>query len=128
MTPFGKRVREMRAERKIPLKTMAHALDISPAYLSALEHGHRGQPSHHFVQRIITYFNVIWDEAEELERLAALSHPRVVIDTSGLDPMATELANRLAETIELLNAKDLELIRSELEERLKARPTALDRG
>ena len=55
MTPFGKRVREIRAERKIALKTMAHALDVSPAYLSALEHGHRGQPSHHSVQRIISF-------------------------------------------------------------------------
>lgn len=127
MTPFGKRVREMRAERKIALKTMAHALDVSPAYLSALEHGHRGQPSLHFVQRIIIYFNVIWDEAEELERLAALSHPRVVIDTSGLDPMATELANRLAETITALDADDLKSIRSELENRISSRSAALDR-
>lgn len=96
MTPFGARLREMRAKRGIALKDMAAALGVSPAYLSALEHGRRGRPNWALVQKIITYFNVIWDDAEELSRLARLSHPRVVIDTAGLDPKATELANRLA--------------------------------
>ena len=126
MTPFGKRVREIRAERKIALKIMAHALDVSPAYLSALEHGHRGQPNHHLVQRIINFFNIIWDEAEELERLAALSHPRVVVDTSGLDPVATELANRLAESIASLPTKDLKTIKLDLEQRINALSAPLD--
>ena len=62
---------------------MAAALGVSAAYLSALEHGRRGVPSWAMVQKIIGYFNVIWDDAEELQRLAETSHPRVVIDTSG---------------------------------------------
>ena len=115
MTPFGRRVREIRSERKIALKTMAHALDITPAYLSALEHGHRGQPSHHFVQRVVSYFNVIWDEADELERLAAISHPRIVIDTAGLDPLATELANKLSNAIATLPATTLRKLMGEIE-------------
>ena len=36
------------------------------------------------------------------------SHPRVVIDTSGLSPAATELANLLAERIGELDARTLE--------------------
>jgi transcriptional regulator with XRE-family HTH domain len=119
MTPFGEKIREMRAERKIALKTMAHALDVSPAYLSALEHGHRGQPSLHLVQRIIAFFNVIWDDAEELERLAGLSHPRISIDTAGLEPRATELANRLARSIASLRPADLEHLIRELEKCLR---------
>ena len=55
--------------------------------------------------RICAYFNIIWDEAEELQALAQLSHPRVTVDTSGLSPEATELANRLAERIEKLDAE-----------------------
>jgi transcriptional regulator with XRE-family HTH domain len=54
---------------------MAAALSVSSAYLSALEHGKRGKPTWFLVQRIITYFNVIWDEAEEIQRLAELSDP-----------------------------------------------------
>ncbi len=103
MTPFGQRLRQLRAERGITLKEMARGIGVSPAYLSALEHGHRGRPGWHLVQRIIAYLNIIWDEAEELAELARLSHPRVVIDTSGLSPEATLLANLLARRIDRLD-------------------------
>ncbi|MBT5108041.1 MAG: helix-turn-helix transcriptional regulator [Rhodospirillaceae bacterium] len=99
MTPFGVKLREMRAAKGATMKDMAKALLVSPAYLSALEHGKRGRPSRAFLYDVCTYFNIIWDEAEELERLAQLSHPRAVVDTAGLSADATELANRLAETI-----------------------------
>ena len=107
MTPFGERMRKMRAERGITLKEMASDIGVSSAYLSALEHGKRGRPGWHLLQRIISYFNIIWDEAEDVVRLARISHPRVVIDTSGLEPQATELANRLADDISNLDAKEL---------------------
>ncbi len=99
MTPFGERLREIRGQRGLALKDMAAGLQISPAYLSAMEHGHRGRPSRRFVHRVCQYLGIIWDEAEELQRLADLSHPRVVVDTAGLSPAATGFANRLAEVI-----------------------------
>lgn len=95
MTPFGKKVREMRATRGIALKAMAHEIGVSPAYLSALEHGHRGKPTWYLVQKIVSFFNVIWDEAEDLERLAQISDPRVTLYTAGLNPAITEVANIL---------------------------------
>jgi transcriptional regulator with XRE-family HTH domain len=107
VTPFGERVRKLRAERGVTLKAMAEAVGVSPAYLSALEHGKRGRPGWHLIQRIIAYFNIIWDEAEEVVRLARISHPRIVIDTSGLDPKATALANRLADDIGRLDSGSL---------------------
>jgi transcriptional regulator with XRE-family HTH domain len=99
MTPFGEKLRALRQERDITLKVMASALNVSSAYLSALEHGKRGRPSWHLLQGVIAYFNIIWDEAEDLLQLAKLSHPRITIDTAGLSPSATELANRLARDI-----------------------------
>ena len=110
MTPFGRRLRELRRERGQTLKAMAAALHVSPAYLSALEHGHRGRPASGFVQQVSAYFNLAWDDVDELKRLAELSHPRAVVDTSGLDPLATELANRLAEGIGGLDRETLEKI------------------
>jgi len=107
MTPFGKRLRELRRERGVSQKDMAATLGVSAAYLSALEHGHRGQPSWPFVQKVIGYFNIIWDEAEELENLVWSSDPRVVVDTSGLAPEATRLANVLARDIGRLDAETL---------------------
>ena len=108
MTPFGERMRKLRSERRITLKRMAGDLGVSSAYLSALEHGKRGRPGWHLVQRILEYFNIIWDEADEVVRLARISHPRIVIDTSGLDPRATEFANRLADGITTLDARTLD--------------------
>lgn len=106
MTPFGKKLREMRAARGIALKAMAHEIGVSPAYLSALEHGHRGKPTWYLVQRIISFFNVIWDEAEELERLAEISDPKVTLYTGGLSPAVTEASNVLAKKIKSLTDED----------------------
>ena len=108
MTPFGAKLRALRAGRGETLKDMAAALEVSPAYLSALEHGKRGVPTWYMVQRIIAHFNVIWDEAEELQRLAEEADPRVTVDTAGLDPAATELANLLARKISGLSKKSLD--------------------
>ncbi len=99
MTPFGEKLRALRKEKGVTLSQMAAALGVSAAYLSALEHGRRGTPSAARLHAICGYFNIIWDEAEELSALARLSDPRVVVDTAGLDPRATLLANELAARI-----------------------------
>ncbi|HWI27418.1 MAG TPA: helix-turn-helix transcriptional regulator [Stellaceae bacterium] len=119
MTPFGERLRQLRAERGISLKQMAEALGVSAAYLSALEHGRRGRPTHAIVVAICAQLNIIWDEADELHRLARLSHPRITVDTAGLSPAATELANLLAERIRKLPRDRVDL----LLDLLKSAPT-----
>ena len=114
MTPFGQRLREIRAERGLALQDMAAGLGVSAAYLSALEHGHRGKPSRRFVHQVCQYLGIIWDDAEALQALADRSHPRIVVDTSGLSPTATELANRLAVKIRELPDETLERWLAEL--------------
>ena len=95
MTPFGARLRALRAAANMTQKQLAARLEISAAYLSALEHGRRGAPGSGLVHQLCDTFGLIWDEAEELAQLARLSHPRVVVDTAGLTPEQTALANRL---------------------------------
>lgn len=99
MTPFGRKLRQMRERQACQLKDLAKALKVSSAYLSALEHGHRGKPSPGLVQQVAAYFNLAWEDVDELKALAELSDPRVTVDTGGLSPEATELANRLASRI-----------------------------
>jgi len=70
MTPFGLKIREHRARRGISLKKMAEDLGVSSAYFSALEHGHRGRPGSGLIQQICGYFQLMWDEAEDLKRRA----------------------------------------------------------
>ena len=114
MTPFGAKLRELRARRGITLKKMAADLQLSAAYLSALEHGRRGRPTPVLVMQICQYFHRIWEDADEIERLVQLSHPRAVIDTAGLEPEATELANLLAERIKDLDVPTLRRLMAEV--------------
>ena len=131
MTPFGERLRNLRSERDITLKQMSEAVGVSAAYLAALEHGRKGRPSWYLVQRIIAFFNIIWDDAEELVKLANISHPRIAIDTAGLSPQATALANQLAENVRELQPAELARIADILNEaatRAKARRVKKPRG
>jgi len=114
-TPFGEAVRKLRARKGVSQKQMATALNVSPAYLSALEHGKRGLPTFDLLQRIAGYFNIIWDETEELFLLARSSDPRVVVDTAGLAPEYTAFANRLAGQIRSLDATVLAELTAVLE-------------
>lgn len=116
MTPFGRRVRELRERRGLTLAEMAAGLGVTPAYLSALEHGKRGRPTFTLIQGTIHLLGIIWDEADELVRLADLSHPRVTVDTAGLDPEATLFANRLAREIAELDGEDLRRLAAVLDE------------
>lgn len=122
MTPFGEAMRELRRKKGVTQKEMARALGVSQAYLSALEHGNRSAPSFDFIQRVAGYFNIIWDDLEDLMRIAGLSHPRVVIDTAGLDAAYTALANRLAREIRNLDPETLAAIDAVLNEAASLKP------
>ncbi len=124
MTPFGSKVRQFRAKRGLSLKNMAEDLGVTSAYFSALEHGHRGRPGTGLIQQISGYFELTWEEAEDLQRLARLSHPRVVVDTSGLSPLATELANVLSENIGDMDEDVIEWVINEIRGRIGTK----DRG
>ena len=76
--------------------------------VACLSIGRRGKPSFDLLQRIAGYFNIIWDEAEELFFLAGSSDPKVVIDTIGLPPQYTAFANRLARDIRKLSPSMIE--------------------
>jgi len=115
MTPFGARLRGLRAERGVTLRQLAAELQVSAAYLSALEHGKRSAPSVGLVHQVNEFFGLIWDDADELARLARLSRPRVLVDTSGLTPEQTALANRLAQTIRRLPPETVASIHATLD-------------
>ena len=115
MTPFGARLRGLRAARGITLKRLAEALQVSAAYLSALEHGKRGAPSAGLVHQVNEFFGLIWDDADDLSRLARLSNPRVTVNTAGLTPEQTALANRLAQAIHRLSPETVSALQALLD-------------
>jgi len=110
LTPFGERVRELRRERGLQLKHMANSLGVSSAYLSALERGERGRPTWTLLQGVIHYFGIIWDEADELQRLADMSETKPQIDARGTGPRAMLVANRIAREFAQLNETETEQI------------------
>jgi transcriptional regulator with XRE-family HTH domain len=116
MTPFGEKLRALRAARNILQRDMAAALAVSPAYLSALEHGRRGAPSAGLIHQICDYFGLIWDEADELRILAKLSRPRVKVNAAGLTAEQTALANRLAKSLRDLDAPTVAALAKILDE------------
>ena len=121
MTPFGQRMRELRAERGLTQQQQAEQLGVSKAYISALETGNRGKPSSPFVDQICVWLGLIWDDAEELKTLAAMSHPKPVIDASGTHPEAVALANLIAQNIEHLDQDACERLMTHLREELANR-------
>jgi len=114
VTPLGARLRALRVDRDLTLAQMAAALGVSAAYLSAVEHGKRARPRSGFLELVNACLNLDWEEAEELRRLAEISSPRVLLDTAGLSPKATELANRLAARIRDLDDSRIDTLLAEL--------------
>jgi transcriptional regulator with XRE-family HTH domain len=116
MTPFGEKLRQLRLTRKILQREMAAALEISAAYLSALEHGRRGTPSAGLIHQICQYFGLIWDEADELTALAKTSRPRPRLNAAGLTAAQTALANRFARELRHLDATTIQRMQALLDE------------
>lgn len=116
MTPFAEALKELRRRKGVTQRDLALAIGVSPAYLSALEHGKRGKPSFDLLQRIAGYFHIIWDEADDLFMTAASSHPKVTLDTSGLPADYTLLANRLAKEIRSLSPDMVQAIEKLLDD------------
>ena len=118
MTPFGLKMRELRRQHNRTQQQQATFLGVSKAYISALEKGGRGRPSAIFVDQICVWLGLIWDDAENLKRLASLSHPKPSIDVRGKTANAVYLSNLLAQNINSLSSEDCcDLIR-EIERRI----------
>ena len=67
------------------------------------------------MHQVNEYFGLIWDEADELSQLARLSNPRVTVNTAGLTPEQTALANRLAQVIHRLSPETVAALHAVLD-------------
>ena len=99
MTPFGKKLRDLRQQNNMTMSAMAEYLGVSSAYLSQVEHGKRGVPGVIMMDQICALFGLIWEDAEALKELAQLSNPRIVIDTGDLGQDAMIAANLFAQLL-----------------------------
>ena len=119
MTPFGMKIRDWRQRKNRTLHQQADALCVSSAYLSALETGTRGRPSAVLVDQICVWLGLIWDDAEELKRLATLSHPKPTINARGHSAEAIYMVTFLAQNINRLSATDCRVVKDVIDTRLQ---------
>ena len=119
MTPFGVKLRDWRHRKNRTLHQQAEVLGVSSAYLSALETGTRGRPSAVLVDQICMWLGLIWDDAEELKKLAALSHPKPTINARGHSAEAIYMVNFLAQNINRLSVADCRAVTDVIATRLQ---------
>ena len=107
MTPFGIKLKHIREHRHKSLKDLSKALKVSIAYVSMLENGKRGRPADGLIELICSYFNLSWEEADELKFLAKHSDINTKMNSEKLSLNATMLTNVLKNNIKWLTEEQL---------------------
>ena len=107
MTPFGIKLKNIRTQRKKSLKDLSRVLKVSTAYVSMLENGKRGKPADGMIELICSYFNLSWEEADELKFLAKHSDINTKMNSEKLSINATMLTNVLKNNIKWLADEQL---------------------
>lgn len=106
LTPFGKKVRKLRIDVGVTLKSMADSMDVTSSYLSAIETGKRAVTKP-VLDSIITFFSKEGVQAkDELIQAARDSQQSVEINLSGKASHAREVAIAFARNFDELNAND----------------------
>ena len=109
MTPFGVYMRTVRAQNNITMKSLAAAIDVSPSYLSSLEHGNRGTPGKEILLKITTYFNLSEKQEFELYQAAKVSSQKLSL-SGNLNPNVYSVAHLFCEVAERLSKAQLNVI------------------
>ena len=107
MTPFGIKLKHIREQRHKSLKDLSKALKVSIAYVSMLENGKRGSPADGLIEVICSYFNLSWEESDELKFLAKHSDINTKMNSEKLSINATMLTNVLKNNIKWLTEEQL---------------------
>ena len=110
MTPFGIKLKHIRVQRHKSLKDLSKAVKVSTAYVSMLENGKRGRPADGLIELICSYFNLSWEEADELKFLAKHSDINTKMNSEKLSLNATMLTNVLKNNIKWLTEEQLKYL------------------
>ena len=101
MTKFGIFIRKFRLDKGILLRDMAKDLDISPAYLSAMETGHK-DITQSLADKIISVYNLSIEQTKELKKSIVLSQQKICIAT-GQIVWKNEIVSMLKEKLDNLS-------------------------
>ena len=108
---FGETLREMREAQAMALRTAAHRLGISPAYLSRIERGKEHPPKPDLVKRMAT---LLGGDPDVLFRLAESTDPDLA-EYIHLMPSVSEFL-RTAKAMDL-TSEDFKALTEEIKQR-----------
>lgn len=111
LSVLGKLIRKWRIDNGKTLYMMASGLDVSSAFLSAVETGKKKAPSD-LLQKIKSYMNLNDQEGKELERAALQSQKEIKIDMHNIDETGQELVACFARRIDSLSESEKKKILS----------------
>lgn len=116
LTLFGKKIRKMRIDKEVRLKDMAHDLEVTSAYLSAVETGKKNIAPDVF-ESIVKYFGLNINEREKLNKDAQDSRTSVKIKLTDASNQTRELVASFARKLDSLEPTDIEKIQRILKEK-----------
>lgn len=120
LTEFGKALRKLRINHQEILKDMADTLNVSSAYLSAVETGKRRIPAD-WVSRISESYSLSQDERSELQYAADISAPDVTISLNGATLARRDAVLSFAKALDGMSDEELTKIMSAMKKTHKKR-------
>lgn len=106
ITPFGKELRKIRIDRSLSLRDMAEALDVSSAYLSAVENGKRPITDKTF-NAILAYLNTDEATVSALKKARELSARTVTLSLEAANDTAKETLLAFARNFNSLSNEEI---------------------
>jgi transcriptional regulator with XRE-family HTH domain len=115
ITEFGKFLRSLRQSHAELLKDMAETLNISAAFLSAVEAGKKSIPAT-LVSQVIEAYELPAKQIQQLKAAVDESQRSATIDLEGVSPEARGVAVALARQFNSLSNDELESLKKTMDE------------
>lgn len=111
LTEFGRILRKIRIDCNEILKDMAEKLNVSAAYLSAVEMGKRNIPEL-WVDKIAEFYNLSKEEKNTLRNAADNSSKSITLNFENIDKEQKETAILFAREFENIDTETLNKIKN----------------
>ena len=109
LTKVGKVLRQIRLNNDEVLRDMAYKLNVSAAFLSAIENGKK-KMSQKLKERIIAKYKLSEDEANQLDMAIVETEDFIKINTKKSSNLQKELAISFARSFESLNDEEVKTL------------------
>ena len=109
LTNFGKALRKIRIDHNELLKDMAAHLNVTVAYLSAVENGKREVPDN-WIRILVEAYDLSSEETRALQSFAYEDKSYIKIDFNGIKAQERELALAFARSLKSLSDEDMKTL------------------